>query len=368
MRFPEKELKIDSISVPSNVDSPEPPRFLENPASIEVLANREGLSWLLREGNQGFILIDHHQVSKLVPFPVIRESAELVTQTLKEKSWVAFLTGAMYSGKSEVFNRVVIDFVNMHLGTKVDLLRFRVPVWIGRATKARRLDSMSALQDNLSFLSYNFNLQIEGPLDFLRFINQNLRNLHPGPKLAALEEVGVLLFSRPEYLWRIRRNPTKFLEEGGVPENLRTAFNRALVDEDSDRGFSQEIILMAQILRQRGIRLLMAGPDRFTSGDIWAPTGEMSVLAQRMEDEILIHRRFSECVGCGEPAGISTVTEGYYWELEIEGRTYSLYPFMHNLEGLVEAVEPYYAPLCEACNNLVRPEIPSTDWPAIEWP
>lgn len=367
MAFPERNLEILSVSGPLGVEIPEPPTFLRqgealiNNPEVEIVGGREDLSLLLRAQNQSFILVDYYRLSELTPLPDISQSADLVTAALMKKTSLAFLTGAMRSAKSEVFNRVVIDFVNENI--KRD--HFPPPVVVGRTAKARRLDSIIELQDKLSFMEANFDLEIKGPLDFLHFVAYCLKDVKGGLKLAALEEAGVLLFSRPEYLRRIQKAPEEALEKAAVPEEFRVDFMRVLAD-GSETGFGQEMVLMAQVLESKGIKLLLVGLDRFTSGHPWEPMTQLNNFARENQEKVLIHRRFAECVGCGQPAVISTVTKSFYWE--VNEKRYRLYPFMHDLSGLVKAVDPYYAPLCEKCNDRVRPEIASADWPVIEWP
>lgn len=363
MAFPERDFEITAIS--SNVEVFKRPVFLKAGANLveHAVGGREDLSLLLRDGDQSFILVDYNQLSELKPIPETKRSADLVTSALIRGTSVVFLTGAMQSGKSEVFNWIVTRIVYKNLSAGFS----PPPVVVGRATKSRGHDSIRELQNQLSSTNTNFNLEIEGPLDFLEFVNHCLSNIEGGIQLAALEEAGVLLFSRPEYLSRVRKNPERAFERAGVPEEFREVFLQNLKDE-SQQDFGREVALVTQVLEKKGIKLLLVGLDRFTSGHPWEPMVQLSNLARETAGQVLIHRQFSECMGCGEPAVISTVTQEHYWRVRIGERFYRLYPFMHDLSGLVEAVEPYYAPLCERCNDLVRPEIASADWPVIEWP
>lgn len=337
-------------------------KIFEEGSGIEVIGKRDDLSFFLKYRNERFILLDQTRLSKLQPFPDIDSSADLVTSALIGETGVVFLTGAMYSGKSEVFNRVVIEAVNENIRQEY----FPPPIVVGRAAEARKLDLIIELYDKVgNFVPFNF--KITGPLDFLRFVNDSLANTEEGLKLAALEEAGVLLFSRANYLAKVRQNIEEALNAASVPEEFKNAFYQILTRDDSELNFGQELVLMAQVLRAKGIKLLLTGVDRFSSGQPWEPIVQFNALTREKGKEVLIHRKFSECVGCGKPAVISAVTEGYYWEAVINGVTYRVYPFMEDLTGIVKAVDPYYVPLCAYCNDLIRPEILSSNWPAIDW-
>lgn len=194
-------------------------------------------------------------------------------------------------------------------------------------------------------------------------MNSKITNREGDFKLAALEEAGLLLFSRDDYLSQIMQDVEAALEAAGVPEKFWDDFKQAIKSND----FGQELVLMAKVLEKKGIKLVLTGVDRFSSGEPWEPTPALTEWAKQEPGKVLINRRYSRCVGCGGLANISVVTKGHYWKVEIDGRNYYVCPIMGDLSGLVEAINPYYAPMCGECNDLVRPGMLSTSWPIIKW-
>jgi hypothetical protein len=212
--------------------------------------------------------------------------------------------------------------------------------------------------------------EIWGPLQLLRFVQEQMRWEEKGIKLVALEEAGLLLPFRGEYLGRLKQDLIN-LDEIGIPVDLQEQYLSSLTDEDLEQGFRDEFSLMLEIFKQWGVKLLLTDVDRFTSGKPWEPTPLLLELAGGRKD-IYLQRKFSTCVCCGRTnAVISAVTQDYSnaqdWQVVIGPRAYELHPLMHDLQGLVRAIEPYYAPLCQECHDKIRPEVSSAGWPAMSW-
>jgi len=331
----------------------------EGAGEIKVTAQK-GERWLLTIGRESYVVLGPSALEGLSTLPDAADSTRSIFSFFRETGGAVLLAGAMRSGKSAVFNQTVIRTVNFNLETGNSA---PLPVVVGRAKKGRQVDVMAELQKNIgSFASFNF--QIEGPLDFLYFVEQQLEGRRGKLRLAALEEVGILLFSREEYLAKVLENIDFYLGRAGLPDQLKESFEKALQKSDPAQCFGEEFVLMTQALGAKGINFIGATVDRFTSGQPWPPTAQFCAMARESE-KYQVHRRFSECLGCGEPAVISAVTEPLDKVVKVGKKDYRIYRVITDLSGSVEAVEPYFAPLCAGCNDQIRSGLASADWPEI---
>lgn len=368
---------------------------------LNVEKGREGfhnISFIFMAEGRPYILLNRRELQRLETLPEIEDTAERLVRELMGKTNIIFLTGAMYSGKSDIFNKMAEKIFTESL----ELKHFPAPMVIGRASKARKRDSIDELE-KLIGASYEgepskvpFNRGIQGPLDFLKYVSERIGDNeadaiessvsgeegeeHKKPiKSAWLEEVSVMLFSRSEYKESLagdeisngednEEKKKRLLTSCGVPEEFQEEYLEALSDEDEAQGLGNEVVLMAKILEGKGIKLVMTGVDRFFSGVPWEPVVQLINLAQEAGRRVIIHRRYPRCLGCGAPAVISAVTEDYHWQLDIGNTFYELHPFMLDLNKLVEAIEPRCVPLCEDCNDCFWSGIGSGGRVGINWP
>ncbi len=81
----------------------------------EILGREGEIGFLLTIGEQKCVAVDFERLDGLRTEPGIGQSTDLIVSALQEGTSVVFLTGAMRSGKSKVFNRVVTKAFEINL-------------------------------------------------------------------------------------------------------------------------------------------------------------------------------------------------------------------------------------------------------------
>jgi len=267
----------------------------------------------------GMVFAHKGVVYELLPLPnspayegdgEVQRMASTISKFLwTERGRIAFLAGAMRSGKTRV-----------KAGLAGSMLNRKERVLLLRASGARPLENCYS--------------ELAGQYPFLMEV-EKFNDLSQLMARATASKAGLIL-----------------IEEMGlvIAGQLRAGKN----EKEVERDFKNKMAVLLAFNKRVVISLV----DRFSFGQPWPPIHTMVKLAKTRE-EIGLWRLFPLCACCGQPAVISAVTRPYSWRVFFRGnrREWRVHQLVSPDEPYPVAVGNRYAPHCETCDKLARPGV-----------